>query len=305
MLAQAALRGVRALSSAFDLVAGGAVLAPAGFTRASTATLWDGAAFNAYAVDVPRFTASGALVIEPAATNVLPASEALDDAAWNTTRASITANATPAPDGTTTADRMVEDTSTGNHILNQSVSFSSGTAYTFSLCMRADERDSVLVLLPNAAFPVNASAIFDVSAPGVTISGGADDGGIETMAGGWHRLWVSATADTAASGFPTVYLFNGGASYTGDGTSGLFLWGMQIEAGARATSYVPTAAAAVTRAGDLLTWTPDTAHTVTLIGTAANGTVHTGAAPLIQAAPALTPWTAPAGRWSAISAAPA
>jgi hypothetical protein len=43
----------------------------------------------------------------------------------------------------------------------------------------------------------------------------------------------------------------GNATYLGDGVSGIYAWGGQLEVD-RQTSYTPTAAAAVTRAADIL-----------------------------------------------------
>jgi hypothetical protein len=62
---------------------------------------------------------------------------------------------------------------------------------------------------------------------------------ITPVGNGWFR--ISATTDSAALvGTTWIIAAKNGASYTGDGTSGIYIWGAQLEAGNTATSYIPS-----------------------------------------------------------------
>jgi type 1 fimbria pilin len=73
------------------------------FTRASSAT---------------RVNSDG--LIESPRTNLVLYSEEFDNAYWTKTNVTITANATTAPDGNLTADKLVENSVNGNHFIYRS-----------------------------------------------------------------------------------------------------------------------------------------------------------------------------------------
>ena len=207
---------------------------------------------------VPRFDhnpltgESLGLLVEEQRTNLLTYSEQFGDAIWGKDAATVAVNAAVAPDGNLTADKLVENTATGTHriIGGGALSLSSGTTYTVSIYAKAGER-RYLMTNWNSAF--NARSTFDLQTGTVasTFSGTAT---ITSVGNGWYRCTVTGTATVNGIGTGYLHLNNSSissdTSYTGDGYSGIYIWGAQLEAGAFPTSYIKTEASQVTRVAD-------------------------------------------------------
>ena len=195
------------------------------------------------------------LLIEEARTNLLTYSEQFDNAAWSVARCTISGNTTTAPDGTVTADSLVEDTTNNSHPVYRSVAGLTTTAYTGSCYIKAAGRTQARIALASTAFPTSPYVEFDLSAVTATGSSGAT-GTITAVGNGWFRCTATATAGVAGSG--DIYIqpvLAGAATYLGTGITALYIWGADLEAGAFATSYIPTVASTVTRNADTASMT--------------------------------------------------
>lgn len=245
-----------------DFTLGGALDPRITFFRASAATRVNASGLiESISSGQPRFDydpvthVCKGLLIEEQRTNLLTYSEQFDNAGWVKLNASISANATTAPDGTLTADKFVENTLNAEHYLDPSVSVTSGVTYTYSVVAKAADQ-SILQMRTVVNFP-DASSRFDLSAGTVSSNGhGAGNAGIVSLGNGWYRCYVTATANGTGPGVTRLQLWRLGTPiYQGDGTSGIYIWGAQLEAGAFPTSYIPTTSAQVTRAADLMSMT--------------------------------------------------
>jgi hypothetical protein len=221
-------------------VVGAASMASATVTNAVEA----GGGAVAEQLVVDNFTASSSAVLRGGSTNLFTRSEEFNDAAWEKTRSSITANTIVAPDGTLTGDKLVEDTTaTNTHNVRQNFTVAVGT-YTYSVFAKAGER----TILQTARLNTNIDLInhsFNLTT-GVATGTGAS---MISVGNGWYRCVGVITVNTAASTGVLFNLNNGSTTtYTGDGYSGLFLWGAQLNTGAVPVAYLQTVATAVTTA---------------------------------------------------------
>ena len=218
-------------SSAGDLAA----LPGFTFTRASLAMGYD---------------ATGKLTYGP--NNLCLQSQTFDNASWVPTGASITPNAATAPDGTLTADKLVEDTSGLAHRLlpaagNQQ-SFGIGAGLVASWYVKSAGRDYAFIRVNNSGGDICAGNVR--LADGVVTQTSSGTISAQVLANGWVRIAAyGVSASAAANTSIEVRCSNSAiyANYTGDGTSGLFLWGAQLEAVTYQTTpstYYPTTTAA-------------------------------------------------------------
>lgn len=168
-------------------------------------------------------------------------SEQFDNAYWTKTGSTVTANQTRAPDGTVTADKMIEDTSNGAHLITIASSFlQNSTAYSFSVHLKAGSttRNAALRFSTN-----NTHHILKVNLQnGSTISTGGTlaASSVKSVGNGWYR--VSITVTTASSGTHNFAIrmidsTSSNISYQGVADSHMFVWGAQVETAAAPTNY--------------------------------------------------------------------
>lgn len=226
------------------------------FTRASTGTYFDAnGVLQVAALSQPRFDhdpvtgQSLGILIEEQRTNLLLRSSEFDNSAWGNVGVTVAPDTVVAPNGTLTADKLVENTGDSRHDTNQYVTVVAGV-YTYSQYVKAGERNWVKLRL--GPIGVLTGAWFNL-ATGVV--GAVDTGytaSIVAVGAGWYRCSITTTLP-AGGAAPSVFIApsDGVSVYQGDGTSGIYIWGAQVEAGEFPTSYIPTAASQVTRAADV------------------------------------------------------
>lgn len=209
----------------------------------------------------PVTRAPRGLLIEEQRTNLLLRSEEFDNASWVKASATVTANAAVSPDGTMDADKVIVNngvtlgTGSAAGVRQTNSKSASATTYAYSTFLKVGEFNRAFLFMSNSPTTASARALFDLAAGTVSapVTVGAFSGAsaaITPFGNGWYRCTLIATSDADPTIRCDVFPADS-VAVTGDGTSGIYLWGAQLEVGAFATSYIPTVASQVTRTADV------------------------------------------------------
>ena len=200
---------------------------------------------------------ASSLLVEPERTNLITYSEAFDNAYWTKSGASVTSGFT-SPDGTDNAFKLVEDTSTGNHFSSKGNIFTAdGNTRGFSIFVKEGERRYIFITNVNTINNDINCVVFDTRDGVFTNTNDTTyilSRNVTALENSWYRIdFTSNTNSGAYDNFFVGISSSGtmsGASYTGDGTSGVYIYGAQCEEGSYPTSYIPTDGGTVTRVQD-------------------------------------------------------
>lgn len=188
--------------------------------------------------------------------NLFQYSEQFDNAAWNKNFSTASANISLNPFNVATADRLTEtsDVTGQYHSTNQTITKpASSIQYTFSVYAKTAGREILGLRMESSGngvvYSINLNTGAVVSTAGTYGTGFSGAVGVRTaLSNGWYRIALTVTTNTSTSMFAQLYLQNLTSSvYVGDGTSGVFVWGAQLERSSTATNYAPTIATTFSR----------------------------------------------------------
>jgi hypothetical protein len=204
---------------------------------------------------------NGHWLLEPTSTNIITYSEDLSE--WGETNATTISNSSISPSGLLNADKVIASNSNSSHNIFLVPSVSASTTYTFSLYAKADEYERLYVRQGTGGNP--CAAVYELSGSGSVLETYSSplDTSINNVGNGWYRITLTNTTSATTPNFaPNIVgipnsgygASDAGVTFQGDGTSGIYIWGVQLEALSYATSYIPTlTGSTVTRATETLT----------------------------------------------------
>jgi len=154
--------------------------------------------------------------------NLLTKTEQFDDADWGKAGVSVIANASTAPNGTMTADRLVTNSGTSALWYLQQIPSGAVGALAFSIFAKADSAAHIGFSLDNSGVlaAVNlASGAITLNGLGITVV---------SLDAGWYKISLSASGNRVRIFCSTTEIISIFQTVTGDGTSGIYIWGASL-----------------------------------------------------------------------------
>lgn len=248
------------------------------FTRASIGTYFDAnGVLQTAAANVPRFDhdpnthATLGLLVEEQRTNILLQS-GFATATWATFgTVTLTPNAATGVDGAASAAAVLANAASSDYraVTQSTIGVTASTAYTVSVYARPTATPTNMYIQVNTTGNTAVAVAYYDLTNGIGVVGTDLIAGFTSKSAAIARagnFWLAQFTLTVPAGATSIGVYYGlcqtvsasgdNRQYTGVVGQGAYFWGPQVEAGAFRTSYIPTAAAAVTRQADFATMTP-------------------------------------------------
>jgi hypothetical protein len=163
------------------------------------------------ATTATRVNSAGLVELVP--YNLLTYSQQFDNADWTKASATITANTTTAPDGTTTADTLT--ITSGGYLLQQLTLYPAVSGQSVTISVYAKNQTTNFLIFGGAT------------------PSGTDTSTITNVGNGWYRHTTTRVFTTTTSAFPLQWII-----YDQVGTH--IIWGAQLVEGSTAKDYQKT-----------------------------------------------------------------
>jgi len=197
------------------------------------------------------------LLLEPQRTNLITHSEDFSDGSWIKQNITLTANQSISPNGTLNASKLFANVGTSAKSFYQLLSVTTSQPYVFSVFLKKSEYKNVMLRVGGQNG--NPYVIYDLDTQSVVSESGFSSTKIESYNNDWYRVSAIITT-TSGTTYASNIFFLPDNNYTigsqnipefnGDGISGGFIWGTQVEQGSYPTSYIPTNGSQVTRVAE-------------------------------------------------------
>ena len=199
------------------------------------------------ATNTPRIdysTGEKAFLLEPQSTNLITYSEDFGSGSgWVKFASGISFDAntteTLSPQGLYNATKIISSVNNEQQAIYKSYSIATPTISCYA---KAAEFDTF-----NLKTSGGVSCNFTLTGDGeIGYNTNTSAKSIEYLGNGWYRCSISSSTNSSYA-----WISIDGGSIQGDGTSGIYIWGAQLEQLSYPTSYIPTAGATATRNQEL------------------------------------------------------
>jgi hypothetical protein len=175
--------------------------------------------------------------------NMLTFGNDISNSIWTKQSVSVTSGATTSPDGTLNATLVTQNTANDRHVISNGTYpiRTSGTTYTVSFFVKSNGTTKLHVELQWTGSQYSYAS-FDYTTK-TKIGGGLTPTYVD-YPNGWTRVIITGVASANSTStsnvvYPYIILLDaaGNLSYTGDGTSGAYFYGFQMESNSSVTDY--------------------------------------------------------------------